>query len=383
MKLNKKKVTALALIMSLIAILSFGTLAWFTDSDSVTNDFFVAGSEDEDPDEIFSVDVWEEGDDEDDGLDFEDILPGDTLDKVVHVENTGSYDQYIRVKITVSNASLWQEVYKANLIPVTEFVNVNKVEAWDDVYGIHSAQESDNFVYYLYYNTPLTSDDKETTVDEAGDIIVFTEAYIATYLTREQAATLPDGFSITVTADAVQTEHVGGNVYEAFKTVGMEIPVNTTYVEKKAELEAALAKDGFIVLAYDEAVKLIENYEIKNTVNIYLNERTLQTTRKNAGDYGLKITGDVTIGGYGMVTLDGDHGIYLNGKLSIYGGNFVDTYDRSCDDEALINIYEKGALCIYDGKFDGQEYCVYVRNGNGIANVYGGEFTYTKEEVKY
>ena len=46
MKLSKSKVVALALAVCLIAILSMGSLAWFTDDDSVTNDFYIAGSED-------------------------------------------------------------------------------------------------------------------------------------------------------------------------------------------------------------------------------------------------------------------------------------------------------------------------------------------------
>jgi len=203
MKLNKKKVTALALAVCLIAILSFTSLAWFTDEDSVTNDFLIAGSEDDDPEDIFSVDVWEEGDDAaDDGLTFEDILPGDTLSKVAHVKNTGSYDQYIRVKIVVTEADVWQDVYKANLVPVTEFVDVDL----DALYGLSSAREGENFVYYLYYKDPLKADNKDTTADEAGDIIVFKEAYISGHLTKEQAFAMgEDGFQIIVTADAVQT----------------------------------------------------------------------------------------------------------------------------------------------------------------------------------
>ena len=55
MKLNKKKVIALALVVCLIATLSMGSLAWFTDSDSVTNDFQIAGSENQNPDDVFSM----------------------------------------------------------------------------------------------------------------------------------------------------------------------------------------------------------------------------------------------------------------------------------------------------------------------------------------
>ena len=57
--MNKKKLLSLALVVIMVAMLSFGTLAWFSDSDSVTNNFAVAGGEAAEPDEIFSVDVLE------------------------------------------------------------------------------------------------------------------------------------------------------------------------------------------------------------------------------------------------------------------------------------------------------------------------------------
>ena len=57
MKMNKKKVLALALAVCLLATVSMASLAWFTDDDSVTNDFFIAGSEDENPDEDPDEDI--------------------------------------------------------------------------------------------------------------------------------------------------------------------------------------------------------------------------------------------------------------------------------------------------------------------------------------
>ena len=60
--MSKKKLLSLAVVAIMIAILSFGTLAWFTDSDSVTNDFGVAGGGNNNPDEIFSIDVMEQVD---------------------------------------------------------------------------------------------------------------------------------------------------------------------------------------------------------------------------------------------------------------------------------------------------------------------------------
>ena len=58
MKITKKKVVVTSIAVCLVAILSMGTLAWFTDSDSATNNFFVTNS-DQGADAIFSIDVKE------------------------------------------------------------------------------------------------------------------------------------------------------------------------------------------------------------------------------------------------------------------------------------------------------------------------------------
>ena len=305
MKLSKKKVFALALAVCLIATLSFGSLAWFTDADSVTNEFMVAGSENNDPDEIFSVEVWEEGAEENEGLTYEDILPGDTHDKVAHVKNTGSYDQYIRVKITVTDAHIWQEAYKANMVPVTEFVNVDLSQVYQGKVGAY--QEGDTFVYYLYYNDILPLDNAETEDIDESDMIVFTETYVCEHLDQYQAARFIEdevaGYQISVQADAVQTEHVGGNVYEAFKTVGMEIPVNTVWVDSNTELSAAFAAEDaeYIVLdsSFDVNAKLVAHAE-NDYVELFLNDQMVETANGGTG-YGVVVKGTLTVSGYGTL----------------------------------------------------------------------------------
>ena len=60
MKFNKKKVFVSALAISLIAILSFSTLAWFKDSDYIDNDFMITDSEQvTTPDDVFSINIYE------------------------------------------------------------------------------------------------------------------------------------------------------------------------------------------------------------------------------------------------------------------------------------------------------------------------------------
>lgn len=220
MKFTKKKVFIAALALCLVAVISMGTLAWFSDSDSVTNKFYVADSEDDTPDEIFSVDVWEktpESDKDQDGYEYENILPGDLLLKTAHVENTGHYDQYIRVTITISDAQAWINAFGADF-DATQVFDGYDATMWDAAHTWNNLVDADDIaaveeiVYVLYYNDVLPAGE---------DFVVFENVKIPESLTQEQAAALGHEFSITVTAQAVQTENVGDSAYEAFQTVGM------------------------------------------------------------------------------------------------------------------------------------------------------------------
>ena len=219
MKLTKKKVFVVALAVCLLAVASMGTLAWFSAEDEVTNKFLVANSED-DPDEIFSVDVWEKtpGEEKDqDGHDYENIQPGDLLLKEAHVENTGSYDQYIRVTVTISDAQAWIAALGADFNVTDVFVGFD-ITKWNHIWNnLSENPAAEEIVYVMYYNGTLG-------VDE--DITVFTNVQIPTSLDQYQMAEFGGNFSIKVEADAVQTANVvpEGTAAEdaawtAFKTV--------------------------------------------------------------------------------------------------------------------------------------------------------------------
>ena len=215
--MSKKKVFTLALAVCLIAILSLSSLAWFTDDDSVTNDFLIAGSDDANPDEVFSIDVTETGDDEDDGLVYEDILPGDVLKKEVFVENTGSYDQYARVIVVVSNAREWMAAMDktgTNYPALSQIVNGLNTGNWDPATANnpHYNEEDNTFWYVLYVKEILEIDEK---------VKVFDSVKIPTTMTREDAAAFAGGFSIKVVAQAVQTKNLGvDNAAAAFNVIG-------------------------------------------------------------------------------------------------------------------------------------------------------------------
>lgn len=215
MRLTKKKVFVAALAICLVAIISMGSLAWFTASDSVTNKFLIADSEDDTPDEIFSVDVWEktpDSEEDTDGYEYPDILPGTTLVKEPHVENTGHYDQYIRVVVTISDATAWLNAVGEDIDMNTVFVGFDETQ-WTNIEKKIEG-ETDTVTYVLYYNGILES---------GKDITLFTDVKIPDSLTQAQAAAFGGDFTIDVKAQAVQTENVGANAYEAFATVGMAI----------------------------------------------------------------------------------------------------------------------------------------------------------------
>ena len=225
--MNKKKVLSLALAVIMIATISFSTLAWFSDADEVKNEFLVAGSDDQNPDDIFSVDVWEDinGDGVEDttsGHTYEDILPGDKLTKIAKVENTGSYDQYVRVTITISDAKAWVKALGRNFNPFDLLHGYDASKwnlVWNNLNGHGPVPE--NIVLVMYYRGVL----------KPGDVINVIDAVkIPGSLTQEQAAEFDGGFSVDIKAEAVQTANVvpagtkAGNAAEvAFETVGLAI----------------------------------------------------------------------------------------------------------------------------------------------------------------
>ena len=230
MKMTKKKVFVTALAVCLVAILSVGSLAWFSAQDGVINNFYVADSEDNNPDDIFSVDVYEKYDSDGDnnpeeyqkGISYKDILPGDELAKDAIVKNTGHYDQYIRVIITISDRDVWKSVVEStgadfNTYDIRQhFVDFDSSK-WDLVNSTMD-NSGDDIQYVLYLKDVLKS----------GDFFsVFTGVEIPEAMTQEHASHLDDdgewGFTIDVKAQAVQTENVGISATAAFATVGMAI----------------------------------------------------------------------------------------------------------------------------------------------------------------
>lgn len=196
----------------------------------MTNEFHVATSDDPaDPDDIFSVDVWENVDTDGDGVadtagkdtddggaSFENILPGSKYVKEPVVENTGAYDQYIRVTVTLSDANAWMQVLGRGYDLSTIFMGHDET-LWTRDQG---SWVGDELVYVYYLNKPLAPTETAT---------LFTHVKVPTSLTQADMALLDGGFELQIKADAIQTENLGDGVdtaKEAFTVVQWGIEDN-------------------------------------------------------------------------------------------------------------------------------------------------------------
>lgn len=208
--MNKKKLLSLALVVIMIATISFSSLAWFTDKDAAENKFTIGGAGQENPDKIFSVDVKENVDGKEeavDGMEFKDILPGDHHKKEAYVENTGSYEQYIRVVMTITD---WYEIDDIVTIKMDEkfaenwHINEGGIQVTEEgilVRNYTPADENGNLVVTLYLNKKLQPKEKINIMDY---VEISTEATQSDFAD----AAFADGFQITFDADAAQTEHI-------------------------------------------------------------------------------------------------------------------------------------------------------------------------------
>ena len=225
MRFNKKKAMALSLALCMLAILSFSTLAWFNDSNSVTNKFYVISSEDapEDADDLFSIDVWEHDDKNGDGVvdsiekmdngqEFNNILPGVSIDKVPYVENTGSYySQWVRLTITFPNKAVWN-VLKGEKEEPLQLLTVGS--DWGKWQVGEKTINDAGYVYTYYLAEPLAPGEKVGSFTAVTFDSSLTQHELARI--QNEGAQLP--IEIEVKAEAVQLE-LGNTAKEAFAAI--------------------------------------------------------------------------------------------------------------------------------------------------------------------
>lgn len=88
--MKKNLIASLLVIAIAVSAIAGGTLAWFTDTDAIPQNKFVAG--------VLSMDVDDVFDYEDNT--YDDFTPGDNIDKLVQVTNDGTKREFLRAQIT-------------------------------------------------------------------------------------------------------------------------------------------------------------------------------------------------------------------------------------------------------------------------------------------
>lgn len=211
--MNKRKVLALALAVCIIAILACGTLAYFTDSENVTNKFYTASYKPDDPvpdpDELFSIVVFEtapDGSETTEGIEYADILPGDVLDKDPTVRNTGDYAAWVRLSVTLTNAAEWKAACATHGIEDLAEIFGGFNSAWERK-AIEENTSEDTLTYVYYLKDALAPDAEST---------LFERVTIPEELTTAEFAKL-SYFELQIAGDAIQSANTGDSAFEAFE----------------------------------------------------------------------------------------------------------------------------------------------------------------------
>ena len=219
----KKRVFTVALVICLVAIVGFGSLAYFQSSKNLTNKFYVAGTGPNgpssiDPDDLFSIKLDEQvinsQDRTENGNTYEGILPGDTLDKDPTVTNTGKYNAWVRMKVTVTDYSAW--VAACGKHGITDLGVL--FEGFDDtkwergIYDEKHNTTADEFTFVYYYLAELAPEESAT---------LFTAVKIPSTFDVEDMASLAT-FEFKITAEAIQAANTGANAKAAFRDLWVE-----------------------------------------------------------------------------------------------------------------------------------------------------------------
>lgn len=203
----KKKLTAVALIVCMLAIMLVGaSLAYFTDTDEAANTFTM-GNIDITLDEAAVErvgDEWVKNNDRVHENTYESIYPGAVLPKDPTVHNVGSYGAFVRAKITVDFNKLAgmqadKELFNGEAED-EDLINILNIDTENWTFVEYAVDFATRTVTYTYnYKTELAAD--------ADTTPVFTQVSIPGALTNEVVTAYGLGeFEINVIAEAIQAD---------------------------------------------------------------------------------------------------------------------------------------------------------------------------------
>lgn len=215
--MSRKKILTIASVFCMSALAAGVTLAYFTDTDEVTNRFVTQGS--------FDIQILEkESDDgtfvdEDDpsgGIEYKNFLPGQRLQKEPFVKNEGSYDEWVRVKVIVPRWSVWKNAFERHGIPnVGPETFSEKVlceyntEDWERSGYIEDAS-NDTLIIKFYLKSKLEPKKESSCVFHYVKIPPEFDA-------EDLKEDVLGKFDIKLVAEALQADNTGTNAIEAFE----------------------------------------------------------------------------------------------------------------------------------------------------------------------
>ena len=197
----KTKTKALGLVMAAVLLVTatiFGTMAYLTDTDEVVNTFTVGSVAIKLDEAPVGTDGKAIAGDRVKANSYK-LLPGHEYDKDPTVTvMQGSESSYVRMLVTISNASELKEVFDANFLPE------NYVEGWDSATWIASGiteNTTDNTITYEFRY-------KETVAAPTADVVLddlFESFTVPGTVDNDQLAKLSN-MTITVVAHAIQAD---------------------------------------------------------------------------------------------------------------------------------------------------------------------------------
>lgn len=208
--MRKRRTFLAAAAVCLTAILAVGSLAYFTASESVENTFYVATSEENPEGPIFGIDVYEtglNGDKTYEGNTYENMLPGSTFKKDPTVENTGRYSAWVRVHVEITKANKWKAACeKYGITDLEEIFKGFDDAKWTRYEEPVDSNKGRTLTYTFYLNKELKPGKTAT---------LFKSVVIPTAFEIKDMEGI-DGFTIKVTADAIQKANTRATAKEAF-----------------------------------------------------------------------------------------------------------------------------------------------------------------------
>ena len=186
----KKKVLLLATLAIVTSVIATGTLAYYNAEDKAHN-VITSGNV-----KVELIETTNEKDANGDPVPFEDVdgvMPGQSVSKIVQVENTGESDAYVRIKVEKEISLTPGTAAPANYTPIViDYATGSDATAWTK-----SGE-------YYYYNSPLKPGKRTEPL--------FTEVFFKENMGNEyQNCTV----EIDVSAYATQAANNGANALEA------------------------------------------------------------------------------------------------------------------------------------------------------------------------